>query len=104
MRLRVLKQAEWEAIDAAEWYEERLEGLGTAFLNEYESALERIEAEPGRFSRLETVTVPREIRRLLLRRFPYLVVYEVLTNEVMVLAVAHVSRRPNYWIDRADEE
>ncbi len=103
MRLRVLEQAEWEALDAAEWYEERLEGLGTAFLDEYQAGLQSIEAHPNRFSRLETVIGSREIRRLQLRRFPYLLVYEILTTEAMVLAVAHVCRRPNYWIARTDE-
>ena len=102
MKLRVLQQAEREARDAAEWYEDRVEGLGPAFLDEYESGLERIEKDPTRFGRLETITGPREIRRLLLRRFPYLIAYEILADEAMVLAVAHVSRRPNYWIDRAD--
>ncbi len=96
MRLRVLQQAEWESRDAAVWYDERLQGLGTAFLDEYQSALERIEFDPALFGRLETVAEPGEIRRLLLRRFPYMVVYEILRDEVLVLAVAHVNRQPNY--------
>jgi toxin ParE1/3/4 len=102
VKLRVLQQAERETRDAAEWYEERVEGLGTSFLDEYESGLERIENDPTRFGRLETVAGPREIQRLLLRRFPYLIAYEILADEAVVLAVAHVSRRPNDWIDRAD--
>ena len=69
-------------------------------LDEYQAALERIEVQPAGCGPLETFAGSREIRRLLLRRFPYMVIYEVFPDEVMVLAVAHVSRRPHYWIER----
>jgi hypothetical protein len=62
--------------------------------------LEEIEERPERFSRLETIKTKRDIRRGLLRRFPYSVVYEVLPDEVIILAVAHTSRRPRFWIKR----
>jgi len=100
VKLRVLQQAEWEARDAAVWYEDRVQGLGAAFIDQLEHGLERIEEDPKRFGRLETFVGSRDIRRLLLRRFPYLVAYEIIADEVMVLAVAHVSRCPSYWIDR----
>jgi hypothetical protein len=46
---------------------------------------------------METVADNEQIRRLLLQDLPYVVIYETFENEVFVYAVAHASRRPNYW-------
>jgi hypothetical protein len=100
MKLRILQIAELEARDAARWYDDHQEGLGDRFLDEYAAALEKIEENPLWFGRLETVTTSKEIRRCLLKRFPYYIVYELAQNEVVVLAVAHARRRPNYWVER----
>ncbi len=102
MKLRVLQQAEREARHAVRWYDDRQEGLGDQFLDEYAAALEKIEQNPQLFGRIETVTTSREIRRCVLPKFPYYVAYEVLASEVIVLAVPHARRRPFYWIDRRD--
>ena len=104
MNLRVLDIVEAEVVEAASWYNDRSCKLGTEFLLAYRQALSKIEREPSRFPRLETlVSTDRDIRRVLLKRFPYYVVYEVFPNETVVLAVAHGSQRPNYWQDRAIE-
>ncbi|HEY4259501.1 MAG TPA: hypothetical protein VGM98_05060 [Schlesneria sp.] len=42
----------------------------------------------------------REIRRLFFKQFPYMVVFEVLSHEIVILAVAHFSQKPNYWAQR----
>ena len=102
MRMRVLLEAEWEVRDAARWYEELRQGLGETFLDEYGEALESIRENPKSFPHMETVNAPRETRRCLLRQFPYFVVYQVLENELIILAVAHGRRRPNYWINRSE--
>ena len=47
--------------------------------------------------KLETLAGDDRIRRFLLPGFPYLIVYESFDTEVFVYAVAHASRRPNYW-------
>ena len=46
---------------------------------------------------LETLRTTQEVRRFVLERFPYTVIFEVLADRVLVLAVAHARRRPNYW-------
>ncbi|MFO0870349.1 MAG: type II toxin-antitoxin system RelE/ParE family toxin [Pirellulales bacterium] len=99
MKLRVLSTAEAEATDAACWYDDQSIGLGELFLAEYAAALSAIEVDPLRFSLLETEPTGR-FRRCILRRFPYAVIFEVLFQEILVLAVAHTSRRPGYWRDR----
>lgn len=99
MKLRVLSTAEAEATEAAGWYDDQSIGLGELFLSEYAAALSAIEVDPLRFGLLETEPAGR-FRRCILRTFPYAVIFEVLPDEVLVLAVAHASRRPGYWRDR----
>lgn len=99
MKLRVLSTAEAEASEAACWYDDQSTGLGELFLVEYAAALSAIEQAPLRFGLLETDLASR-LRRCILRRFPYALIYEVLPEKVVVLAVAHTSRRPGYWRDR----
>ncbi len=100
MKVRLLAEAQAEASEAACWYDDRQVGLGEEFVEALAKRLAEIEEHPDRFSRLETIRTTREIRRTLVRRFPYNVIYEVLPDEVIVLAIAHTSRRPRYWIKR----
>ena len=100
MKLRVHDLAEAELLAAAEWYEERERGLGERFLSEYQGTLERILRVPRRFAKLETTRSRRKLRRCFIQRFPYYVGYEIVGSEINVLSVAHMKRRPNYWIRR----
>ena len=85
---------------AAVWYDERKPGLGTDFWDAVRAALHEIQSDPRRFSPLENVQSHRELRRYVLKRFPYLIIYEVVPNDIIVAAVAHTSRKPGYWLDR----
>ncbi len=85
---------------AAIWYEDQHDGLGADFLAEYEFALDIIEHAPLQFPRLETMPSTVNIRRCTLQRFPYILIFESSPQETVVLAVAHTSRRPNYWSGR----
>jgi toxin ParE1/3/4 len=100
VRVRLLDEADAEAEEAARWYEQREAGLGFEFLDSLAAVYRAIEDQPERFARLETAPAHRNVHRYLLERFPYYVVYEILANEVVVLAVAHGRRRPNYWKKR----
>jgi plasmid stabilization system protein ParE len=95
------RAAEQDADVAAEWYNAHRDGLGLEFLDALETLLERIETSPESFSRLEDYAGTRRLRQGSLRRFPYKVIFEVKSEEkLLVLAVAHTSRRPGYWQDR----
>lgn len=100
MTLRILPAADEELFQAAEWYEDHESGVGSRFLDAYATAKEAIARSPSGPPRLETVRTSRDIRRVLLHRFPFAVVYEILPDQVVILAVAHTSRRPNYWLHR----
>jgi plasmid stabilization system protein ParE len=60
----------------------------------------RSSERPRLFPRLQDVGATLEIRRALLARFPYALVFLVREDEVRVLAVAHAKRRPGYWLSR----
>ena len=98
--VRLAPEALDELSEVAVWYEERSRGLGTELLNEVEDVLPRIGALPESFPRLLDVSEDLEIRRALLPRFPYALVFVVTEVEIQVIAVAHTKRRPGYWLDR----
>ncbi|HEX6986059.1 MAG TPA: hypothetical protein VF170_11825 [Planctomycetaceae bacterium] len=100
MNHRVLPEADGEALEAALRYEDREPGLGNDFLAELERAFGSIRRDPGSLPRLEDYSGPHEIRRCMLRRFPYAVVFLDRPGEALVVAVAHTRRRPLYWLDR----
>jgi toxin ParE1/3/4 len=81
--------------EAAAFYEARQVGLGAAFTKEIETAIERILAAPERFRFIE-----QDVRRCLTRTFPYGVLYTVERDLVIIVAVAHGSRKPGYWQER----
>ncbi len=96
-RVRIHAAASEEAAEAAAWYEKERPGLGSDFLRALEAALDLLEAEI-----VPLVTAPgaaggRDVKRLLLRRFPYAVVVRESASEVIVIAFAHTARRPGYW-------
>src|SRR5207253_486223 len=76
VRVRLLAEAEAEAQEAAQWYDGRQAGLGDAFLSALSVGLEAIELHPTRCARVSNVLARREVRRFLLKRFPYKVIFE----------------------------
>jgi len=99
--VRILPEVEEDLYQAVLWYEDRESGLGLELLGAYDVARLSIEEQADRLPRLETERTNREIRRIFLKRFPYMVVFEVLPHEVVILAVAHFSQKPNYWSRRS---
>jgi toxin ParE1/3/4 len=93
--VRFLRDAEAELVESARWYEENSPGLGARFLDEVERTLAILGEHPeiGR-------SLGADYRRVLTPRFPYALVYRFVEEEVVVVAVAHTSRRPGYWKDR----
>lgn len=95
MRLTFHVEADAEVTEAARYYELQVEDLGVSFLEELDAALDRIIAHPK-----ASPLVGRDVRRAVLRRFPYSVFYAIESDRIWIIAVAHQKRRPNYWLDR----
>lgn len=90
--LEVLAAASDEAVEATEWYRERSEDIALAFVVEVRGALARIEEAPETWPSHHHGT-----QRKLLNRFPYEIVYRLLPDKILVVAIAHCKRRPGYW-------
>ena len=76
----------------AAYYEARERGLGDQCLDEVEEGLQRIQ----QFPRLWPI-YDGEYQRYLLRRFPFGLIYRVDPEQLFIIAVAHLHRRPGYW-------
>jgi plasmid stabilization system protein ParE len=85
-----------EASAAVAWYAKRSLRAAEAFVAALDQAIAGIAATPDRWTRYLHGT-----RRLVLRRFPFAVVYRSVDLKVQVLAVAHLKRRPGYWRKRS---
>ncbi len=86
-----------EYSDAVLYYESCRLGLGAEFIADIEFAISRIEAAPSRWRVFDG-----EFRRLLVKKFPYAVVYTVEIEYVMIHAIMHCSRAPGFWKARGD--
>lgn len=95
MKVRFLKPAQSEVDDAFAWYDSQSQGLGTQFLDDLDRVIRRIVAYP-----LSGMEIEQGLRRCLLSRFPYGIIYGIDSETVIVVAVAHLHRKPRYWIDR----
>src|SRR4051812_10802759 len=96
MILQVIAAARAEVNDAIACYESKRPGLGVEFADDLDHTYEEIVAAPERWA-----PVRGNIRRRLLSRFQYGVIYELRGNTVIVFAVAHSRRKPDYWGKRA---
>lgn len=84
-----------ELLEAFNHYEDQVEGLGDDLLQEVERAIQLLLAYPEAAPR-----VTSEVRRYTLNRFPYSLIYRARKDRLRILAIAHQSRRPLYWIGR----
>jgi len=84
-----------EYLESVVYYESRQPGLGARFTIEVERTIERIVEAPTRWRKIQG-----EIRRCLAHTFPYGVLYSVEADHVLILAVMHHSRTPDYWRNR----
>ena len=95
MRVLFTSLAERELRDASRYYELEFTGLGAAFRQEVGQAARRIAEYPQAWS------IERgEVRKCLLHRFPYKLLYSIEREHVLIIAVAHQHRKPDYWVDR----
>lgn len=84
-----------EAKAGERWYRERNETASVRFQRELDRAVDLISERPNTGSPYLGNT-----RRVLLRRFPFFVIYRAQDDKVQIVAVAHARRRPGYWRER----
>lgn len=98
MKYEFHPEAERELYEAASRYESEVSELGLRFVDEVERVIRLLLEQPQLGSRLDD-----ELRHFVLRRFPFSVVYAVVSDVVYVVAVAHGSRVPGYWRPRVQD-
>lgn len=94
--IRIGESAAAELAEAVRWYEARRPGLGGDFQDAIGAAFDRIRQQPDTGSPLRGPSTVA-LRRLLVPRFSFQVIYCARDEEIAIVAVAHTSRRPNYW-------
>jgi plasmid stabilization system protein ParE len=96
--VQLLPEAVLEVVEAFWWYEHRRRGLGLEFLLAFDALLENLRRLPRGHE-----AVAMRTRKALLRRFPYLVLYAIEEERVLVTAVFHGHQDPRRWSNRVRE-
>jgi plasmid stabilization system protein ParE len=91
----VCSAAEVDFTESLKWYAERSIEAANDFDAEFNRAITQITADPERFPMCDV-----RHRYFLLRRFPFRIIYRITNSEILVIAVAHGSRSPDYWTSR----
>ena len=82
--------------ESFDWYAERSVQAAVRFTNAVDAALITVAADPTRFAARDGVH-----RECPVRKFPFRIVYRLVEDRVLVVAIAHAKRRPGYWRQRA---
>jgi plasmid stabilization system protein ParE len=93
--VQFLAAASEELEAAASYYENHQSGLGHQLIAEARKTRDRIVALPNAAPEIRS-----GIRRRTIHRFPYHIIYRVTDDQILVIAVAHKRRRPDYWLGR----
>jgi len=97
MTHRFFEEALEEFIAAGRYYNQQVPGLGDEFVDEVEDGILAITANPRTWRPIEA-----DVRRYLVRRFPYGIYYTIERESVVIWAVKHLHRDPDYWQERRD--
>ncbi|MUG95951.1 type II toxin-antitoxin system mRNA interferase toxin, RelE/StbE family [Scytonema sp. UIC 10036] len=100
MKFIVIHTEARKELDAAIfYYEGQKVGLGLDLLSEVEKTIEKIQQNPNEGSPYKITG----IRRYTIQHFPYLIFYKELEEVILVIAIAHGKRKPDYWKKRKME-
>jgi toxin ParE2 len=97
LKTRFLLPARRELRETVRYYNAQLPGLGEEFRDEAWETVRRIKEFPEAWHPLGG-----SIRRCQMRRFPYGLIYEPSANETVIIAIAHLHRKPEYWRSRVE--
>ena len=98
MRHEFHPEAALEFEEAVRFYKQRGRNLGKRLAHEVRATIQKIVAAPERWRVLE-----QDVRRCLVRVFPYSVIYTIESDYILIIAVAHAKRQPGYWRHRLSD-
>ena len=93
--VRYHQAAEAELLEQIRYLEGQARGLGRLFFVEIHKAERQLARHPA-----SSPEILPGIRKHLMRKFPYLMIYSIEDGNILILAVAHAKRRPDYWVGR----
>jgi plasmid stabilization system protein ParE len=99
-RVRYDPDAEAEYLGAVEWYAARNAVVAHRFIDAVLETEDMIRENPRQWPNVDDVPHELDVRRCLVKDFPFALVYVELVDEILILAVAHGKRRPGYWQER----
>ena len=99
IRVVLSPEAEADALAAFRFYEDRREELGERFRNHLGRAFTRLQNNPE-----EAPVVYRNLRRKLVHRFPYMVLYQLVPGVLYVVAIMHTKQEPATWQHRVTSD
>ena len=103
MSIRILSGVHRASVRVARFYEKKQPGLGAMFFDRFDAAVDKIERNPLGYPRLESTVTERDIRRIVLNQFPYLLIYENIGDETLVISLRHVSQNPSRHVPGGTE-
>lgn len=95
MKYHFHPSAEEELNSIVDYYEELKSGLGYEFAVEAYNGIQRIISYPLAWQSLDS-----DIRRIILYRFPFGILYTTKGDEIIIVAIMHLSRKPGFWKKR----
>jgi hypothetical protein len=98
MPVDFLPEADQEMVEAARYYQSLSSGLGEDSLTEVEHAVQSIASSPQTWPVLEG-----DLRRRLIKRFPFGILYMIEPDKILIIAVAHLRKKPGYWKKRISQ-
>ena len=90
-RLSLQYEAILDVREAFIWYEEQKNGLGYSFLEEVENCYQKLCNNPEHYG-----LINKWVRRVKVNGFPYLIIYEIENDVVIINSVFHTSRSPKH--------
>jgi plasmid stabilization system protein ParE len=88
----IIKPVTWLDIEEAiDWYENESKGLGKRFFKSFEDALEKIVKNPDAY-----LFIIPDVRRVLLKNFPYKIFYSVSPDTIFIIGVFHAKRSKGF--------
>jgi len=95
MNIEFLPLAKLELDDAIAYYKLQLEGLGKRYKEEVRTSINRISIFPKAWS-----IIRPNIRKCVMHKFPYNILYATYEDTILIIAIAHHHREPDYWMER----
>ena len=93
--IEFLKISQIELDETFVYYENIQNDLGYRFINEVKESISLIQNYPNAWHNLSNRT-----KRCLVKNFPYGIIYQIRKDKILIVAIANLHRKPNYWKNR----